>query len=263
MQMLARRFAIAVVAVAAVIAGMQAHAKSVTADGPEAQAASTVNAHVQIRSTFTPAPGGGRLKIIVKNLGPGTIQYARVDTGELLPSELRFAGPDAELTLFWFSDALAAGDTTGTVDGPYHPLPPLFVSQTLRVDSEQMLVTAESSGDVTLVRGINGTTTASHAASAPIYFMRPRVTATGGATGPNCPPGALWITCWVTTLPAGGKMTIIVDLQVDPATANGTKLKINLTMDGYPSGQITPIPGVIRLKVYNHNLVATRLWQYP
>jgi hypothetical protein len=262
MQMMVRRFAIAVVAVAAVIAGMQAHARPVSADGPEVQAANTVNANVQIRSTFTSAPGGGRLKIVVKNSGPGTIQYASVGTGGLLPSQLRFAGPDAAPTIYSCSNALAAGDTTCPVANSYGLY--FFVTQTLRIDSEQMLVTAASSTDITLVRGINGTTATSHVAGTQIYFMRPRVTASGGATSPYCAVGVgLAIACQVTTLPPGGKMTIVVDLQVDPATPNGTKLKINLTMDGYPSGQITPIPGVIRLKVYNHDLVATRLWQYP
>jgi hypothetical protein len=257
-----RRLGLALATVVLLAGSMLTGWTRASADGPEVQAASTVNANVQIRSTFTTGPGGGRLKITVKNFGPDTIQYAGVGSGGLLPSQLRFAGPDAAPTIYSCSNALAAGDTTCPVANSYGLY--FFVTQTLRIDSEQMLVTAASSTDITLVRGINGTTATSHVAGTQIYFMRPRVTASGGATSPYCAVGVgLAIACQVTTLPPGGKMTIVVDLQVDPATPNGTKLKINLTMDGYPSGQITPIPGVIRLKVYNHDLVATRLWQYP
>ena len=256
------RLGLALATVALLTGSMLTGWTRAAADGPEVVAASTVNASVQIRSTFTSAPGGGRLKIVVKNSGPGTIQYAGVGSGGLLPSQLRFAGPDAVPTIYSCSNALAAGDTTCPVASSYGLY--FFVTQTLRIDSEQMLVTAASSTDITLVRGINGTIATSHAAGAQIYFMRPQVTASGGATSPYCAVGiGLAIGCQVTTLPPGGKMIIIVDLQVDPATANGTKLKLNLTMDGYPSGQITPITGRVVLQVYHHNLVATRLWQYP
>jgi hypothetical protein len=266
MQRKGRLLGLVVVAVAAVFAAIGAYVTPVSADGPQVQAASTFTPNVQIRSTFTPGPGGGRLKIVVKNSGPGTLEYVAVSTDGWLPSQLRMAGPNAVLTSSSCDGALAPGDTSCTLDGAPNPLPAFFwfLNHTLRVDTEQMLVTAESSGVITLVRGINGTTAASHAAGAPIYLMRPQITASGGATGPACALGvALTIGCQVITLPPGGKMTILADLQVDPATAEGTKLRINLMMAWYPSDQITPITGRVVLKVYKHNLVATRLWQYP
>ena len=53
---------------------------------------------------------------------------------------------------------LTASDTTVTVSSGTT----IFVGETLRVESEQMYVTGKATNDLTVVRGVNGTTAATH-----------------------------------------------------------------------------------------------------
>ena len=64
--------------------------------------------------------------------------------------------------------AFAAGDTTLTVtDGSK-----FAVGQTLVIESEQLYITAIATNNLTVVRGVNGTTAASHADSTDISIFR-------------------------------------------------------------------------------------------
>lgn len=71
------------------------------------------------------------------------------------------------------SGAIDASVTAGTmVDASVFPTAMLGVSQyRIRIDTEEMIVTASSGDDVTLVRGVSGTTAAAHADGASVYHI--------------------------------------------------------------------------------------------
>jgi len=66
------------------------------------------------------------------------------------------------------NEELDASETTVTVTSGAV----LAVGQTILVESEQMYVTAKSTNDLTVVRGVNGTTAATHATSKTVYVYR-------------------------------------------------------------------------------------------
>ena len=95
--------------------------------------------------------------------------------------------PDANLGTTTFNGSLplsltdslaqvgAAGINASATTLPVTDTAPLAATKTIKIDSEQMTVTARSGvgpgpGTVTVVRGVNGTTAAAHAAGASIFF---------------------------------------------------------------------------------------------
>lgn len=186
------------------------------------------------------APYGARLFIDISNRGP--VSLTSVSVNGSIPDGLLMAGPYGIPTVMSCLNALAATDTTCQVThDPPIMLPPGAVpgedtvGQTILIDDEQMFVSGRAnpgSTTVVLVRGVNGTTPAPHAAGTKIYFLRPLPLGPLGGPEVYCVVGLpRVIGCHITELAPGTRMEVRVDLGIKPGTANLAAQAFDLEVD--------------------------------
>ena len=122
--------------------------------------------------TFPTSPnsftlGGGT---ITRNLGTGYKTYRKLCSATYATTSLHFT-PIQNVT----SQATTNVATTVTLNITSTPSPLYTVGSIIRIDNEQMLVTAVNATVLTVTRGYAGTTAAAHNASSIVFIFDPRI----------------------------------------------------------------------------------------
>ena len=122
--------------------------------------------------TFPTSPnsftlGGGT---IARNIGLGYKTYRKLCSATYPTNSLHFTQIQNVTSQVTTNVA-----TTITLNVSSTPSPLYNVGSIIRIDSEQMLITATASTVLTLTRGYNGTTAAAHVANSNVFIFDPRI----------------------------------------------------------------------------------------